>query len=192
MVAPGASGYAPAVEDGLFWLLARITGLTAFAVLSLSVLSGEALRTSVLDFLATNRAIRRLHEFTTPLWIPLVLVHLVALLLDRTARIRPVDLFVPFVTGYEPYAVPVGLGTIAFDIVVVVIVTSWLRRHMSNTLWTWIHRTSYAGFIAVFFHGVLAGTDFSAPAVSAFAWATAAALAVVGISRILWGRLPAS
>ncbi len=48
-----------------FWFIARITGLTAFAVLSLSVLSGEALRTSVLDFLAKNRAIRKLHDFTS-------------------------------------------------------------------------------------------------------------------------------
>ena len=55
------------MDDLTFWFIARITGLTAFAVLSLSVLSGEALRTSVLDFLAKNRAIRRLHDFTTPL-----------------------------------------------------------------------------------------------------------------------------
>src|SRR2546429_3079001 len=60
------------MDDLTFWFIARITGLTAFAVLSLSVLAGEALRTSVLDFLAKNRAIRKLHDFTTPLWLPLV------------------------------------------------------------------------------------------------------------------------
>ena len=64
------------MDDLTFWFLARITGLTAFAVLSLSVLSGEALRTSVLDFLASNRAIRKLHDFTTPLWLPLVFAHI--------------------------------------------------------------------------------------------------------------------
>ena len=179
------------MDDLLFWFLARITGLTAFAVLSLSVLSGEALRTSVLDFLAKNRAIRKLHDFTTPLWLPLLFAHLGALLLDRTAQIRPVDVVVPFVNPYAPYLVPIGLGTIAFDIVMVVTVTSWLRSRMNNTLWMWIHRMSYVSFVAIFFHAVLSGTDFNAPLVSAIAWSTAAGLAILGVSRVVWGRLPA-
>ena len=177
------------MTDLELWFIARITGLTAFAVLSLSVLSGEALRTSVLDFLAKNRAIRKLHDFTTPLWLPLVFAHIVALEYDRTAQIRPINIVVPFTTTYGQ--VPIGLGTIAFDILMVVTVTSWLRSRMNNTLWTWIHRTSYIAFVAVFFHAVLSGTDFAAPLVSAIAWPVAAALAILGVSRIIWGRLPA-
>jgi predicted ferric reductase len=172
-----------------FWFIARITGLTAFAVLSLSVLSGEALRTSVLDFLAKNRAVRKLHDFTTPLWLPLVFAHVIALLFDKTARIQPINVVVPFVTDYGQ--LPIGLGTVAFDIVMIVTITSWLRSKMNNTLWTWIHRTSYIGFVALFFHAALSGTDFDAPLVSAIAWSTAAGLAILGISRIVWGRLPA-
>ena len=172
-----------------FWLIARITGLAAFAVLSLSVLSGEALRTSVLDFLATNRAIRKLHDFTTPLWIPLALAHVVALLLDRTARIHALDLVVPFRTDYA--RLEIGLGTLSLDIILVVTVTSWLRSRMDNTLWTWIHRTGYLGFALAFVHALRSGTDFSAPLVSALAWPVATALAVLALSRVVWGRLPA-
>ena len=172
-----------------FWFIARITGLTAFAVLSLSVLSGEALRTSVLDFIAKNRAVRKLHDFTTPLWLPLVFAHIIALLLDKTARIAPVNVVIPFVTDYGELAI--GLGTLAFDIVMVVTITSWLRSRMNNTLWMWIHRTSYIAFVAIFFHAALSGTDFDAPLVSALAWSTAAGLGILGLSRIIWGRLPA-
>lgn len=172
-----------------FWFIARITGLTAFAVLSLSVLSGEALRTSVLDFVAKNRAIRKLHDFTTPLWLPLVFAHIIALLFDRTARIALPNVVVPFLTDYGQ--LPIGLGTIAFDIVMVVTVTSWLRSRMNNTVWMWIHRTSYIAFVAIFFHAALSGTDFDAPLVSALAWSTAAGLGILGVSRIVWGRLPA-
>lgn len=177
------------MSDLVLWSIARVTGLSAFAVLSLSLLSGEALRTSVLDFLATNRALRKLHDFTTPLWIPLALAHIVALVLDRTARITPLDVLVPFRTPYGQLAI--GLGTISFDVVMVVTVTSWLRDRMDNTLWTWIHRTAYVGFVTMFFHAALSGTDFNAPAVSALAWSAGAALAILGISRIVWGRLPA-
>jgi DMSO/TMAO reductase YedYZ heme-binding membrane subunit len=158
-------------------------------VLSLSVLSGEALRTSVLDFLAKNRAVRKLHDFTTPLWLPLVFAHVIALLLDKTARIDPINVVVPFLTDYGE--VPIGLGTVAFDIVMIVTITSWLRSRMNNTLWMWIHRTSYIAFVAIFFHAALSGTDFDAPLVSALAWSTAAGLAILGVSRIIWGRLPA-
>ena len=176
-----------------FWFIARITGLAAFAVLSLSVLSGEALRTSVLDFLATNRAIRKLHDFTTPLWIPLALTHVIALVLDQTARIRPIDLIVPFTADYSDDAarLAIGLGTLSLDIILIVTVTSWLRSRMNNTLWTWIHRTGYIGFALAFVHALRSGTDFSAPLVSALAWPVAAALAVLAVSRIVWGRLPA-
>ena len=172
-----------------FWFIARITGLTAFAVLSLSVLSGEALRTSVLDFLAKNRAVRKLHDFTTPLWLPLVFAHIIALLFDKTARIAPINIVIPFITDYG--ALAIGLGTVAFDIVMIVTVTSWLRSRMNNTLWMWIHRTSYVAFVAIFFHAALSGTDFDAPLVSALAWSTAAGLGILGVSRIIWGRLPA-
>jgi DMSO/TMAO reductase YedYZ heme-binding membrane subunit len=58
-------------------------------------------------------------------------------------------------------------------------------------LWQWLHRLSYAGFALLFLHAVLGGTDFSDPLVSALTWSVAAALATLGLARLLWGRLPA-
>src|SRR5207247_11348923 len=83
-------------SDLFFWLLARVAGLTSFLALAISLVSGLALRTAVLDWLAGNRALRSLHEFTAVIWIPLGLLHLLALLLDSTARVSPVDLVLPF------------------------------------------------------------------------------------------------
>ncbi len=177
------------MDDVVFWVLARVLGLTSFAALSLSVFSGVALRTSVLDFLARNRALRALHDFTTPLWLPLGAAHVIALLLDATARIGPADIVVPFRVSYGVIAI--GLGTVSLDILVVVVVTSWLRRRMDQSLWRWIHRTSYVAFAALFLHAVLSGTDFDSPVVSAIGWSTAAGIAVLSLSRIVWGRLPA-
>ncbi len=176
------------MDDFVFWLLARALGLTSFAMLSLSVLSGIALRTSVLDFLATNRALRRLHDFATPLWLPLGAAHVLFILVDRTARIAPEDVVVPFGVSYGPLAV--GLGTVSLDLLAIVVVTSWLKRWMNQTLWRWLHRLSYVAFAALFFHAVLSGTDFDSPIVSAISWSTAAGVAILSLSRILWGRLP--
>lgn len=175
--------------DLFFWIVARVTGLASFTTLALALGTGVALRTSVLDWLANNRALRALHEFTTPLWLPLGALHVVTIVLDRTARVSALDVVVPFRMPYGTLAI--GLGTIAFDLFILIVLTSWLRRRMDQTLWRWIHRLSYVAFAAAFAHAVLAGTDFSQPIVSALAWSTAFGLGVLAVARILWGRLPA-
>ncbi len=172
----------------LIWIVARATGLAAYAALAISILSGIALRTSVLDFLATNRAIRALHDWTTWLWIPLGIAHATALVLDTTARIAPLDLLVPFQTSYGRFAI--GLGTISLDLFVLITVTSWLRRRMDDELWRAIHRLSYLAFLALFFHAFMSGTDFDSPIVSSISWSAAGALALLAASRIVFGRLP--
>ncbi len=175
--------------DLFLWVLARVSGLTSFAALSISLLSGIALRTAVLDWLGSNRALRSLHEFTAVLWIPLGIMHMATLVLDRTARVGIADLFVPFRVPYGTLAI--GFGTLTFEIFVVVAVTGWLKRRMRTATWQWIHRLSYAAFAMLFLHAVLGGSDFSDPAVSALTWSVAAALAMLSLARLLWGRLPA-
>lgn len=177
----------------VLWIVARATGLAAYAALCLSVLSGVALRTSVLDFLATNRALRSLHDFTTFIWIPLGAAHVVALVLDRTARIEPRDVVVPFQVDYADAGratLAIGLGTVAFDLVAIVVVTSWLRRRMDDRLWRWIHRSSYVAFVALFLHAYLGGTDFDSPIISSLSWSVALGIGLLAMSRIVFGRLP--
>lgn len=171
-----------------FWIVARATGLASYIALCLSILSGVALRTSVLDFLAKNRPIRSLHDFMTWLWIPLGAAHVVTLVLDKTARIRPIDALVPFQVDYAP--LQIGLGTISLDIIVIVTLTSWLRRRMNDRLWRWIHRSSYVAFLTVFLHAFWSGTDFDSPLISAVSWSAALGIGLLAISRMLFGRLP--
>jgi methionine sulfoxide reductase heme-binding subunit len=175
--------------DQFFWVLARVSALAAYASLALALLTGIALRSAVLDWLGSNRALRALHDYTTVLWIPLGAVHIGALLLDQTARIGWLDVFVPFRTTYGSLAL--GLGTLSVDVLLLVTVTAFFKRRMRPALWTWLHRLAYAAFALVFLHAVLSGTDFSDPAVSAITWGTAAALAVLALSRAVYGRMPA-
>jgi predicted ferric reductase len=172
----------------LLWLVGRATGLASYAALCFSIVSGLALRTSVLDFLAKNRALRSLHDFTVWLWIPLGATHVVALLLDHTARLELIDVVIPFQTDYGQLAI--GLGTISLDLVVVIVLTSWLRRRMTDQLWRLIHRASYVAFLALFLHAYLAGSDFDSPIVSSISWSAAGGLALLALSRVFFGRLP--
>ena len=175
--------------DQFLWVMARVAGLSSYASLAIAVLTGIALRTAVLDWLGSNRAVRSLHEYTTVLWIPLAALHVAALLLDATARIGLLDVVVPFHSSYG--TVGIGLGALSLNVLVVVTVAALLRRRMSRAAWTWLHRLAYVAFALIFVHAVLTGTDFSDPLVSAVTWAAAAALAALGLARAIWGRLPA-
>lgn len=175
--------------DQFFWVLARVAGLGSYAALAIALVTGIALRSAVLDWLGSNRVVRSLHEFTTVLWIPLATLHVLALVLDTTARIGLIDVLVPFRASYGTFAI--GLGALSVDLLLAVTVTAYLKRRMRNNVWLWVHRLAYAAFALVFLHAVLSGTDFSDPAVSAITWGAAAALLTLGLARALGGRLPA-
>ena len=175
--------------DQFYWVLARVAGLSSYAAVAIALLTGIALRTAVLDWLGSNRALRSLHEFTTVLWIPLGSLHVLALLLDTTARVGVIDVVVPFHSSYGTLAI--GLGALSLDLLAVVAVAAYMKRRMRRDVWLWLHRLSYLAFALLFLHAVLSGTDFSDPAVSAITWGAAAGLLTLGLARVLGGRLPA-
>jgi predicted ferric reductase len=175
--------------DQFLWVLARVAGLGSYAALAVALVTGIALRTAVLDWLGSNRSLRALHEYTTVLWIPLACLHLVSLLLDKTARIGLLDLVVPFHSSYASFAI--GLGALSVDILLLVTITAFFKRRMNKDVWVWMHRLAYVAFATIFLHAVLSGTDFSDPVVSAITWATAAMLLFLALVRAIWGRLPA-
>ena len=173
----------------LTWMVARVAGLAALTALSISLLSGVAIRTGVLDWLGSNRMLRSLHEYTIVLWMPLGALHVGGLLLDQTSRVRPLDLLVPFLVPYG--SVAIGLGTVTLQVLLVVAVSAYLRRQMDGQAWQWLHRLSYVAYALLFLHALLAGTDVGDPVVGALVWSTAGLLAVLTAARVIWGRLPA-
>ncbi len=175
--------------DQFYWVLARVAGLSSYAVLAIAVVTGIALRTAVLDWLGSNRALRALHEHTTVLWIPLAVLHLLSLLLDTTARVGLLDLVIPFHSSYGTLAL--GLGALSVDLLILVTVTAFFKRRMNKNIWQWLHRLAYVAFALIFLHAVLSGTDFSDPIVSAITWAAASMLLLLAVVRAVWGRLPA-
>jgi predicted ferric reductase len=180
---------APVTTDQFFWVLARVAGLSSYAALAIALVTGIALRTAVLDWLASNRLVRSLHEYTIVLWIPLAALHVISLLLDNTARVGWLDVFIPFRSTYGTLAL--GLGALSLDVLILVTVTAYLKRRLRKDWWLWIHRLAYAAFALAFLHAVLSGTDFSDPIVSAITWGTGAALLTLALARVLGGRLPA-
>jgi len=166
----------------LIWIIARSTGTAALVALTLSVLSGMALRSGALAWLSHNRGVRAVHDLTSLLWLPLVIVHVVSLLLDPYAKVGLVDLLVPFLVSYGSFAI--GLGTISLQLVAIVLLSTWLRSSLTQQGWLAVHRLSYVAFVAAFAHGLLAGTDLAQPVLAALAWIVAAVLVIVAFRRL--------
>jgi sulfoxide reductase heme-binding subunit YedZ len=173
--------------DIVLWDAARAAALAAFTVLSVSLLTGMAVRTALLAPVARNRAVLGLHGFLSWFWLPLVGVHVGALVLDGTARIGLLDLLVPFRVGYAPMAV--GLGTVGLLLLLLVGISSALRRRMSQRVWHAVHLLSYPMFAVFLLHAQLAGSDFSRTWISVLGWSTVGALATLALPRLVGARV---
>jgi DMSO/TMAO reductase YedYZ heme-binding membrane subunit len=176
------------MNSGLvLWEAARAAALAAFAVLSGVLLTGMALRTALLAPLARNRGVLALHGFLSWFWVPLVAVHVCAVILDATSRLRAIDAVVPFRAPYGQ--VPIGLGTIGLLLLVLVGATSALRPCLSARAWRAVHRLSYPMFAVFLVHAQLAGSDFSRTWISLLGWATLGGLAMLAVPRLARGAL---
>jgi sulfoxide reductase heme-binding subunit YedZ len=173
--------------DQLLWLTSRAAALTAFFVLSAALLTGQALRSAIFDGAMRNRDLSSLHRFLTVCWVPFVVLHVLAITLDAVARVGPIDLVIPFRVSYAGLAI--GLGTVGFDLLLVVTVTSYLRRHLDPIAWRWLHRLSYLMFALFALHALLAGTDFARPLVLAPAAGVVAFIAILSLARLAFGRM---
>lgn len=173
--------------DQFLWLTSRTAALSAFFVLAAALITGQALRTFVLEGWVGRREVVALHGFLTVCWAPLVAVHVVAGVLDPVSRLTPLDVLIPFQVPYA--AVPIGLGTLGLDILLVVAVTSYWRKRMGPATWRWLHRTSYLMFGVLFGHAVLSGSDLGRPGIAAAAWATVAFIVILTLARLVLGRV---
>jgi sulfoxide reductase heme-binding subunit YedZ len=173
--------------DQLLWQTSRAAALAAFFVVCASLISGQALRSSLVRPALRNRELLSLHAFFTVCWLPLVGLHILSIALDSVAGLSPLDLLLPFRVSYAPVAI--GLGTLSFDVLLIVLATSYLRQRLDPTAWRWLHRLSYLMFALFSLHALLAGTDFSRSLVLAPAAAVVVFITVLTAARVAVGRL---
>lgn len=139
------------------WALGRGTGITALGFLTISLALGIATR-SGRRFLGLPRfAVADVHRFAALVGTLLVVLHPALLFFDPYAQLRLVDFFVPFLGAYRPLWQ--GLGTLAFDVLAVVILTSVLRNRIGVRIFRIMHWATYALWPVALAHALGNGTD---------------------------------
>jgi predicted ferric reductase len=174
------------LHSHLIWYLNRATGIVLLAVLTLSVALG-VLATRGGSSRWPRFALQSLHRNVSLLACTLLLAHAASPVIDTYVNhyvpIGPLDPVVPFVSAYKPLAL--GLGTLALDVLVAVVVTSLARPRLGLRTWFGVHLLAYAGWGLGILHGFLMGTDARTAWGLAVTGTSAAVVLAVAVARLL-------
>jgi DMSO/TMAO reductase YedYZ heme-binding membrane subunit len=139
------------------WYLTRGSGAVALLLLTVSVLLGVANTTRWKTDRWPRFIVYGLHRNVTLLALTFTVVHVLTTIVDSFAPIAVIDAFIPFLSPYRPFWL--GLGTVAFDLLLALIVTSFLRRRIGTRLWRAVHWLAYAAWPVALLHTFGTGSD---------------------------------
>ena len=141
----------------IWWYVTRASGIIAYLLLWFSTVLGLAVTSKYLDGMLDRLFTYDFHEFISLLSVAFTLVHVLVLMLDRYLPYSLAQILVPFISPYRPFWV--GVGVIAFYIILLVTVTFYLRSRIGMRSFRAIHYLSLLGYIGVTLHGYYSGTD---------------------------------
>jgi methionine sulfoxide reductase heme-binding subunit len=178
------------MTDRAVWYLMRGSGVTALLLLTgvvvLGVLTSRKTSLPTLPRFATMT----LHRSISLLAVVFLAVHVTTAVLDPYAAVRLVDIVLPFAGSWQ--ALWLGLGTLAVDLLVALVVSSLLMKHIKRRTWRTIHWLGYAVWPVAFLHGIEIGSDSGTLWLRALAVAMLAAIVVAVAWRLNVSRSPSA
>ena len=151
------TGVLAAAGPSAWWYLNRSTGVVTLVLLTASVVLGivEQQRWQANGW--PRFVVHRLHRNISLAVMAFLTLHIVASVVDSFAPIQLVDAVVPFVSAYRP--IWLGLGALAFDLLLAIVITSLLRQRLGQRTWRLVHWLTYVSWPVAVVHGLGAGTD---------------------------------
>lgn len=147
-----------ALDDGsAVWFLMRGSGVVSLLLLTGVMALGIATRGGVRLGSLPRFATLALHRSLSLLSVVFIGIHVATAVIDPYAAVRLVDVVVPFAAASRPLLV--GLGTLAVDLILALVVTGLLRGRIGRRTWRAIHWGAYATWPAAFVHAIGMGTD---------------------------------
>jgi methionine sulfoxide reductase heme-binding subunit len=144
------------------WFASRAAGLLALVLLTGTVLLGVSGAVQFASPGWPRFVLALLHRNLALLTVLFVVLHVVTAVLDGYAGIRWIDTVVPFVSGYEPFWL--GLGVVAAELLVALVVTSLLRSRVGLRTWRAVHWAAYLSWPVAVVHGLgIGGQDSRTP-----------------------------
>jgi hypothetical protein len=176
---------AVATATSPLWFVTRATGLIALVLLTGTVVLGIMTSVRFAGPAWPRFVTVSLHRNLSLLTITFTGLHVLTTVTDPFASISVVSAVVPFTSGYR--RIWLGLGAVAFDLLLAVLVTSLLRTRIGPRAWRVVHWAGYACWPVALVHGLGTGTDGAARWVLAITAVCALAVVSAGVWRLAVG-----
>lgn len=144
-----------------FWYLTRGSGVVSLVLLTVSTVLGVSTAMRWATARWPRFIVEGLHKNASLLSVVFLAVHIVTAIVDGYVPIRWIDAVVPFASQYQPFWL--GLGALAVDMLLAVIITSLLRVRIGYRAWRAAHWMAYACWPVAVLHGLGTGSDSSQP-----------------------------
>lgn len=143
------------------WYATRGSGAVSLGLLTLSFALGTPTLLSWGSKRFPRLVVQLLHRNVSLLVVVFVFIHVATTVIDGFAPIGWLDAVIPFRSGYRP--IWLGLGAVALDLLIAVIVTSLLRVRIGYERWRQIHFLAYAMWPIALVHALGTGSDTRSP-----------------------------
>jgi predicted ferric reductase len=143
------------------WYVTRAAGIVSYVLVWLSTVLGLGVGSKIFNRVLGGGLTFDLHEFTSLLALGFVGLHVIVLLGDQYLPYTLTQILLPFLSPYRP--VWVGIGVLAFYLMLLVTATFYLRSRIGMRTFRLIHLASFAAYLGVTLHGFFSGTDSALP-----------------------------
>lgn len=170
----------------LWWFAARATGIVAWAVAAAAVIWGLLLSTRSARGVAKPAWVLDLHRYLGALTLVVTAAHVAFLIADSYVPFDLGDVLVPGMSAWK--TAPVAWGVIALWLLVVVEVSSLLKRRLPHRAWVRVHLLSFVAYALATVHFLQAGTERTNPVVLLAVEVVSAVVLYLTLVRILATR----
>jgi hypothetical protein len=158
------------------WYATRATGVVSLILLTLVVALGVASSLRMGSERWPRFLVGGLHRNLTLLTLVFLAGHIATTVLDSYTPIGLREAVIPFIGSYRP--IWLGLGAVAFDLLLALTATSLLRARVGFRAWRSLHWLAYAAWPVALAHGLGTGSD------ARFGWLQLLAVCCVALVAI--------
>ncbi len=139
------------------WYATRAAGLVTLVALSASLVLGILNAGRFASHRWPRFLVQGLHRNLSLLALAFLALHVGTTVIDTYTSIGLRAAFVPFASSYKRFWL--GLGAVACDLMVTLLITTLLRQRIGHRLWRVVHWAGYLCWPVAVAHGLGAGTD---------------------------------
>ncbi len=148
------------MSDQVLWYSTRGAGAVSLILLSAVVVLGLLARLRVETRGWPRFLSAAVHGDLALMTLVFLLLHIITAVVDPFTHLGLIAALVPFGSYYRTFWL--GLGVIAFELLLAIVATSLLRHYIGARTWRAIHWLAYASWPVAVLHGIGTGTDNTA------------------------------